>query len=56
MEDDITKVHDHPAITREALLFAFFLMLGADVFNNGFGKCVDHTITGASTNNEIIGK
>ncbi len=56
MEDDIAKVHDHPAVAGEALLFAFLVVLGADVFNNGFCEGVDHAVAGAGTNNEIIGK
>ena len=56
MEDDITKIHDDPAIAREPLLFAFFCMFGADVFYDRFCERVDHTVAGAGTDNEIIGK
>ena len=56
VEDDIAKVHNDPAVAGEALLFAFFCMFGADVFDNGFGERVDHTVAGAGTNDEIIGK
>ena len=56
MEDDITKIHDHPAIAREALLFAFFGMFRADVFDDRFCERIDHAVAGSGTNNEIIGK
>ncbi len=56
MEDNIAKVHDDPAVAGEALLFAFFLMFDANVFYDGFGEGVDHTVAGAGANDEIIGK
>lgn len=56
MEDDIAKIHDDPAVAGKALLFAFFRVLGADVFNDRFCERVDHAVTGAGANNEIIGK
>lgn len=56
MEDDITKIHDHPAIARKALLFAFFGMFRADVFDDRFCERIDHAVAGSGTNNEIIGK
>ena len=56
MENDVTKIHDHPTVTREALLFPLLLMLYADIFNNGFCESIDHAVAGAGTNNEIIGK
>lgn len=56
MEDDIAKVHDDPAVAGEALLFSLFLVLGADIFDGGFGEGVDHAVAGAGANNEIIGK
>ena len=56
MEDHIAKIYNNPAVAGEALLLAFFLMFGADIFNGGFGKRVQHTVAGAGTDNEIIGK
>ncbi len=56
MKNDIAKVHDHPAVAGKALLFAFFLMFGADIFNCGFCEGVDHAVAGAGADNEIIGK
>jgi len=56
MYNDITIVHDHPAITGKALLLSLFTMFGLDVFNDGIGKRIDHTVTGASADNEIVCK
>ncbi len=56
MEDDVAKIHDHPAVAGKALLFAFFLVFGANVFNDGLCKRVYHAVAGAGTNDEIIGK
>jgi|GEM_PF-4223368 len=56
MHDSITIVHDHPAVTGEALLLSLFIMFGSNVVNNGIGKRIDHAVTGASTNNEIVCK
>ena len=56
MKDDIAKVYDYPAVASEALLFAFFIMLGADIFNGGFCEGIDHAVASAGANDEIIGK
>ena len=56
MQDHIAKIYNNPAVAGEALLLAFFLMFGADIFNGGFGEGVDHAVAGAGANNEIIGK
>ena len=56
MHNHITVIHDHPAITGEALLLSLFFMLGSNVVNSGIGKRIDHAVTGAGTNNEIIVK
>ena len=56
MQDHIAKIYNNPAVAGEALLLAFFLMVGADIFNGGFGKRVQHTVAGAGTDNKIIGK
>ena len=56
MYNDITIVHDHPAITGKALLLSLFTVFGLDVFNGGIGKRIDHTVTGAGTDNEIVCK
>ncbi len=56
MENYIAKVYDYPAVAGEALLFAFFLMVGTDVFNGGFCEGVDHAVAGAGADDEIISK
>jgi len=56
MHNRIAIVHDHPAITGEALLPSLFIMRGFHVINNGVSKRVDHTVTGTGTNNEIVCK
>jgi hypothetical protein len=52
----IAIVHDHPAITGEALLLSLFVLLGFHVFNNGVSKRINHAVTGTGTNNEIVCK
>lgn len=56
MDDSIAVVHDHPAVTGKALLLSLFIMLGFYVINNGIGKRIDHAVTGAGTDNKIVGK
>lgn len=56
MNNNIAVIQDHPAITGEALLLSPFIMLGFHVVNRGIGKRVDHTVTGAVADNEIICK
>jgi hypothetical protein len=56
MQDHIAIINDHPAIAREALLFSFFPMFGANVFNGGLGECVQHAVAGAGADNKIVGK
>ena len=56
MQDHIAKIYNNPAVAGEALLLAPFLMFGADIFNGGFGKRIQHTVAGAGTDNKIIGK
>ena len=56
MHNNIAIVHDHPAIAGEALLLSLFTMFGLDVFNSGIGKRIDHTVTGAGADNEIVCK
>jgi len=56
MHNRIAIVHDHPAITGEALLLSLFIMCGFHVINNCVGKRVDHTVTCTGTNNEIVCK
>jgi hypothetical protein len=56
MYDDVTVIHDHPAIAGKALLLSPFIMFGPNVVNRCVGKRVDHAVAGAGTDNEIVGK
>lgn len=56
MNDNITIIHDHPAVTGEALFLSLFIMLGFHVVDCGIGKRIDHAVTGAVADNEIVCK
>lgn len=56
MKDNIAKIHDHPAVAGESLLFAFFLEFGTNIFNDRLCESIDHAVTGAGTDDEIVGK
>jgi len=56
MHHDVAIVYNYPPITSKALLLSLLIMGGFHVINNGVSKRVDHTITGAATNNEIVCK
>jgi len=56
MNNDIAIIHDHPAIAGEALLLSLFIVLGFHVVNGSIGKRVDHTVTSAVADNEIVCK
>ena len=56
MHNNITIVHDHPAVTGKALLLSFFIMFGSNIINNCVGKCVDHAVTCTGADNEIVCK
>jgi hypothetical protein len=56
MHNDIAIIHDHPAIAGDPLLLPLFIMFGSNVVNGGIGKRVDHAVTGAGADNEIVGK
>ena len=56
MDNNITKINNHPAVTGEALLLTLFIMLGFYVVNSGIGKRVDHAVTGAGADYKIVGK
>lgn len=56
MHDYVAIIYDDPAVAGEALLFAFFLVLGANIFNGGLGERVDHAVTGTGTDYEIVSK
>ena len=54
MQDHIAKINDDPSVAGEALLLAFFLMFGADIFNGGFCERIQHAVAGAGADNKII--
>ena len=56
MDNNIAIIHDHPAVTGEALLLSLFIMLGFHVVNGSIGKRVDHAVAGAVAYNEIVCK
>lgn len=56
MHNYIAIIYDDPAIAGEALLFPLFLMFGANIFDGGFGERVNHAVTGAGTDDEIVSK
>ncbi len=56
MHDYITVIDNYPSITGKALLFTFFLMFVANVFDGGLGESIDHAVTGAGTDDEIVSK
>jgi hypothetical protein len=56
MNNNITIINDHPAVTGEALLLSLFIMLGFHVVNGSIGKRVNHAVTGAVADNEIVGE
>ena len=56
MYDHVAIIYNDPAVTGEALLFPFFLMPGANVFDGRFGERVDHAVTGAGADYKIVSK
>ena len=56
MDNDIAIVHNDPAIAGVALFFAFLFVFLADVIDGGIGKRVEHAVTGAGADDEIVGK
>lgn len=56
MDNDIAKIHNHPAIPGKALLLSPLFMFGAHVFDGSLGESVDHAVTGAAGDDEIISK
>ena len=56
MDDYIAVIHDHPALASLALLAAFLAVLCADGIERALSQRVQHTVTRAATEHEIIGK
>ena len=54
MYNDIAIVNNQPAIAGDALFFAFLSMGAVDVVDCGVGQCVQHTVTGTRTQDEIV--
>ncbi len=56
MNNDIPKIHHHPAVAGKPLFFPLPSVFLADVVHSGIGKGIEHTVAGAGANNKIIGK
>ena len=56
MDHHASKIYDLPAVTGQAFLFAFTAMLLAYLLDDAICKRVEHTVAGACTDDEIIGK
>jgi hypothetical protein len=56
MHNHVAEIHDEPALARLAFDAPFFLVILFGCLENAFCQCVEHTVTGAVANNEIIGK
>ena len=56
MHDYVTVIDDHPAVTGDALSLPFLFMVGINAFDCGIGQCVEHAVTGAGTQDEIVCK
>jgi hypothetical protein len=56
MQHNIAKVGDHPAIARQALLFALLFVFDPDIVEYGIGERIDHAVAGAGTDDKIISK
>lgn len=56
MDDDISKIHDHPAVTGKALHLALLFEFCPRVFDNRFCERVKHSIAGAGADDKVISK
>jgi hypothetical protein len=56
MHDHVAEVHHQPAFLRPALHAPFFLEIRFGCFEYALGKRVQHAITGAVAQDEIIGE
>ncbi len=56
MNDHIAVIHDYPAVTGEALLLPLFSVIRANIFDGGVGERVNHTVTCAGADDEVISK
>ena len=56
MHDNIAIIHNHPAVAGKSLLFPFLPIFFVEVFDGGIGEGINHTVTGAGTDDKVIGK
>lgn len=56
MHNNIPIIYDHPTIAGETLLLSLFIILGFHIVHSSIGKRVDHAVTGAATDYEIVCK
>lgn len=56
MHDYVAIIDDHPAVTGYALSLPFLFMVGINAFNRGVGQRIEHAVTGAGAQDEIVGK
>jgi hypothetical protein len=56
MDNDISVIHHHPALASLALLAAFLAVPGADGIERALRERIQHAVTRAATEHEIIGK
>ena len=56
MHDHVAIIHNEPALARLPFQATFFLVIPFGGFQHTFCQRVEHTVTGAVTDNEIIGK
>lgn len=56
MDDYIPVIHHDPALASLALLAAFLAVLCADGIERALSQRIEHAVTRAATEHEIIGK
>ena len=56
MKYHIAKISHYPAIAGESLFFPSLLVLDTNIINYACSECIDHAVTSAGTNDEIISK
>ena len=56
MDDDRTEVDHFPAGDPGTFLASLFVVLRTDLLLDTFGKRIQHSVTGAGTDDKVIGK
>ena len=56
MHDYVTVIDDHPAVAGDALSLPFLFMVRINAFDGGISQRIKHAVTGAGTQDEIVGK